>query len=306
MELFYWNHGRLHLNLGDDEGVMRRPTLRFLLPGFAGATLLLASAVQAQSTRDEIEKRLTSQPLILRGLWAEDKLEFDGAGQPKKDYRTTSVTVCGMQVQNVAVSGKVLRLNGIRMALEWHPTPDSRSRRLTMDEVPVLKSKDPGSVEKMSVEIKGAENFGPAIDAIFATNLADLVPVLPDYWKVFAERQGEDIVSKRDPVIPDVKSGAVPRPWHVGGSVQPPKLIYQVDPVFSEEARRAKISGNTQIYMIVGADGVPQKVLIARPAGHGLDEKAVEAARQYRFRPATRDGEPVPVDLYIDVNFQVF
>ena len=58
--------------------------------------------------------------------------------------------------------------------------------------------------------------------------------------------------------------------------------------------------------MWVDKDGNPSHVRVVRGAGHGLDEKAVEAVRQYRFKPATKDGEPVMVDLYIDVKFQIF
>lgn len=94
--------------------------------------------------------------------------------------------------------------------------------------------------------------------------------------------------------------------YHVGGSVRPPALIHQVDPEFSEEARKAKFSGNVQVYLIVDEQGLPSHVRVVRGVGMGLDEKAVEAVRQYRFKPAMRDGKPVRVDLYIDVNFQIF
>ena len=94
--------------------------------------------------------------------------------------------------------------------------------------------------------------------------------------------------------------------YHVGGSVRAPSLIHQVDPEFSEEARKAKFSGNVQVYLIVDENGQPSHVRVVRGVGMGLDEKAVEAVRQYRFKPAMRDGKPVRVDLYIDVNFQIF
>jgi protein TonB len=93
---------------------------------------------------------------------------------------------------------------------------------------------------------------------------------------------------------------------HVGGSVRPPSVIYQVDPEFSEEARKAKFSGNVQVYLIVDANGNPSHVRVVRGVGMGLDEKAVEAVRQYKFKPAMQNGRPVAVDLYIDVNFQIF
>jgi len=95
-------------------------------------------------------------------------------------------------------------------------------------------------------------------------------------------------------------------PMHIGGSVKAPVLTFKVDPEFSEEARKAKFSGNVQVYLWVDEQGNPTHVRVIRGVGMGLDEKAVEAVRQYKFKPATQNGKPVKVDLYIDVNFQIF
>jgi len=93
---------------------------------------------------------------------------------------------------------------------------------------------------------------------------------------------------------------------HIGGAVRAPSILVQVDPEYSEEARKAKFSGNVQVYLIVDAKGNPTHIRVVRGAGMGLDEKAVEAVRQYKFKPALEDGKPVAVDLYMDVNFQIF
>ena len=93
---------------------------------------------------------------------------------------------------------------------------------------------------------------------------------------------------------------------HAGGVQQGPKLIYKVDPDFSEEARKAKFSGDVQVYLIVDEKGLPTHVRVVRGAGMGLDEKAVEAVRQYRFKPAMQDGKVVKVDLYINVRFEIY
>jgi protein TonB len=95
-------------------------------------------------------------------------------------------------------------------------------------------------------------------------------------------------------------------PMHIGGSVLPPSLLFHVDPEFSEEARKAKFSGDVQVYLWVDEQGNPSHVKVIRGVGMGLDEKAVEAVRQYKFKPAMRDGKPVKVDLYVNVNFQIF
>ena len=93
--------------------------------------------------------------------------------------------------------------------------------------------------------------------------------------------------------------------FHIGGGISSPVVLYQPEPEFSEEARKAKFSGNVLVYLWVDADGKPSHVRVVRPVGMGLDEKAVEAVRQYRFKPAMKDGKPVQVDLYVDVNFQI-
>ena len=92
---------------------------------------------------------------------------------------------------------------------------------------------------------------------------------------------------------------------HIGGGVSKPVVLYQVEPEFSEEARKAKFSGNVEVYLWVDTDGKPSHIKVVRGVGMGLDQKAMDAVRQYRFKPAMKDGKPVQVDLYVDVNFQI-
>ena len=93
---------------------------------------------------------------------------------------------------------------------------------------------------------------------------------------------------------------------HPGGSVSMPKVLYFVTPEFSEEARRAKFSGNVEVYLWIDEQGNPSHIRIVRGAGMGLDEKAIEAVRQYKFKPAMKDGKPVKVDIYMEVDFNIY
>ena len=93
---------------------------------------------------------------------------------------------------------------------------------------------------------------------------------------------------------------------HIGGGVSAPVLIYKVDPEFSEEARKAKVSGNVLVALWVGPDGLPSHVRVVRGIGMGLDENAVSAVKQYRFKPAMESGKPVTVEVNVEVDFQIF
>lgn len=93
---------------------------------------------------------------------------------------------------------------------------------------------------------------------------------------------------------------------HVGGGVSAPKLIYAVDPEFSDEARRAKYQGICVVSLVVDAQGNPSHIQIVRALGMGLDEKAIEAVKQYKFKPAYYQGHPVAVVVDISVNFRIY
>jgi protein TonB len=95
-------------------------------------------------------------------------------------------------------------------------------------------------------------------------------------------------------------------PKRIGGGVSAPVLIYQVDPEFSEEARKSKTAGNVLVNIWVDEKGNPTHVRVLRGIGMGLDEKAVAAVKQYRFRPAMENGKPVLVEMNVDVTFTIF
>ena len=93
----------------------------------------------------------------------------------------------------------------------------------------------------------------------------------------------------------------------VGGRVSAPVPLFQPEAEFSDEARRAKYQGVCLVGLIVDAQGNPQNVHIVRALGMGLDEKAMEAVRKYKFKPAMRDGKtPVPVYVNVEVNFRLY
>jgi protein TonB len=85
-----------------------------------------------------------------------------------------------------------------------------------------------------------------------------------------------------------------------------PLVVYKVEPEFTEAARKAKKSGIVLVNLTVDKRGMPQHVHILRGVGDGLDRKAVEAVKEYRFKPAMKDNQPVEVALNIEVNFQIF
>lgn len=94
--------------------------------------------------------------------------------------------------------------------------------------------------------------------------------------------------------------------FRVGGGVSAPKALDTPDPEYSEEARKAKYQGTCVLWLIVGPDGKPRDIKVARALGMGLDQKAIEAVRNWKFEPAMKDGKPVAVQINVEVNFRLY
>ncbi len=91
----------------------------------------------------------------------------------------------------------------------------------------------------------------------------------------------------------------------IDAKVVAPKAIYTPDPEYSKEAREAKIQGTCLLWLIVGADGNPRDIKVQKSLGKGLDEKAIEAVKIWKFEPATKDGQPVAVQINVEVSFRL-
>jgi TonB family protein len=105
--------------------------------------------------------------------------------------------------------------------------------------------------------------------------------------------------------------------YHVGCGVTPPKLLYQSEPQFSEIARQQGIEGIATLSFIVDAQGNPENVHVIksiadtvdskhRAAALTLDQVAIDTVKNYKFKPATKDGKPVPIILNVSIKFEAY
>jgi periplasmic protein TonB len=94
--------------------------------------------------------------------------------------------------------------------------------------------------------------------------------------------------------------------FRIGGGVSAPRVTYAPDPEYSDEARKAKYQGKVVLWAIIGPDGLPKDIRVQQPLGMGLDQKALAAVRQWRFDPARKSGQPVAVQVNIEVHFRLY
>ena len=122
--------------------------------------------------------------------------------------------------------------------------------------------------------------------------------------RVLTAEQWEKLKADTSGPQPFAAAAGAPVAYSAGGGVSAPVLLSKVEPQYTEEARQAKLQGTVVLYVEVGPDGRASNVRVQRSLGMGLDEKAIEAVKQWRFRPGMKDGKPVTVVATIEVNFR--
>ena len=97
-----------------------------------------------------------------------------------------------------------------------------------------------------------------------------------------------------------------PGVYRVDGEVTAPRVIYAPDPEYTDKARKAKINGTVVVSLIVTADGRVRDVQVIKSLTPDLDRKAIEAFRKWKFNPATKDGQPVAVQIKAEASFKLY
>ncbi len=100
----------------------------------------------------------------------------------------------------------------------------------------------------------------------------------------------------------DEKTGGA---YKVGNGVLPPKVLYKVDPDYTQEDKDAKVEGPVVLQMVVTAEGTADQIKVIKSLSPGLDQKAIEALEKWTFQPGTKDGKAVPVYATVEINFRL-
>ena len=94
-------------------------------------------------------------------------------------------------------------------------------------------------------------------------------------------------------------------PYRPGSGISPPRLLHEVKPDYTDEARRTGLTGEVVLEIVVRRDGSVGDVRVLQGLGQGLDRRAIDAVRQWRFSPALRLGKVVDVLVEVAVEFRL-
>lgn len=156
---------------------------------------------------------------------------------------------------------------------------------------------DPGSVTTTLSAAHATKVLKDALDAIFAQGLDErMMASMPDFWKLYYQA-----AAARTDYRPS--DASVQRQTTVDKKA---RLLTNFEPQSNEYAQANGVAGMALYHVVIGSDGKPGEIAVARPIGFGLDENAADAIRKASFEPAVKDGKPVAVLLDLVVQFRIY
>jgi TonB family protein len=304
-------------------------------------TLLFALSLGVLPTRvwasGEVEQHLRDQykgkTLLLRNFYSGNSLRYDASAQLSERAAVGDWTVAAVvRVDDVKVSSHRLTIQAKRVHM-------GRVRNAGFSPVPTpagKAGKDYEEARKLRIEADVSpgelisDNAEALLARIFLTSQDRFAELVPDYWKPcvlagvtnndlqkynachfsadFLDVPGVSYPPRQAPPQPAdaVGPGSAAKVFRSGKGVTPPKLFYQQEPGFSEEARQAKYQGTVTLGLVVDRTGRVRDIRIMSPLGCGLDRQAAEVVSTWKFVAGTKDGEPVDVEISVEVDFHLY
>ncbi len=285
-------------------------------------------------SEEELKRLLVGKTFYLRGGYLDNALSFDEHGGLAGHSPQGSYTLSLIEIGRVRLSKHKVELEGVRYGMHFlgalpyedpskavdrvRITPNKKVIRITIDREVVVKPKKGKHKEKDEAAAAAPAEEPPAnpgkattttspehawrilvaaLDAVFAPSLdARMMDAMPDFWKLYYQAAADKTDYRpSDPSV--LRQGEVDTKA---------RLTTPFEPESNEYAQQAGVAGMALYHAVIGADGKPAEIAVARPIGFGLDENAVAAIRGAKFEPAMKDGKAVPVLLDLVVQFRIF
>ncbi|HET9366263.1 MAG TPA: energy transducer TonB [Candidatus Angelobacter sp.] len=245
-------------------------------------SLTFIPLAHADSLKDELNQHYKNRILALRSPFVYGDQKFDSAGHPLSSPSGDWLVYGGIFVRDLSLSPNELQLEGPRVALtETQENEKPSAMPLGKNDIKVKISLDS--------PLNSIEEAEALLNRVFFLDKDGLLHAKPEY-----RRAGEEVV---EPIYKVGKDK---------DNVKPPRATYTPEPEFTEEARRSRFQGTVILGLLLDKNGQICRIRIERPLGKGLDEAAVKGVETWRFKPATKDGEPVAIEMNIEVSFRLY
>jgi TonB family protein len=288
----------------------------------------LAADKSAHAGTDTLEQDLHTkyehQVLMLRDFYCGKELKFASDGRLISGGYSGSWTTCrDIRIEKVKISNGKLSLSGHRIYL-WFDPQMKQFRDVTLDQSNKEKRAEARKYlkenSKLSLQIGLPPNADESaiqsiLGKLFYGSEQEFQASVSGIWvgyfhppaKSTELNENQLPANKKVPQVGNdqlLNGQAIERVGSNG--VRAPQVIYNPDPDYSDEARAARFQGTVVLTAVVGPKGNVDKLWVLRPLGLGLDEQAAAKIATWKFKPASKDGNPVAVEVQVEVSFNLY
>jgi len=250
--------------------------------------IVFACAPLHADERKELQKRLqekyVQQSLFIRNFYGGDDLVFDSQGNLMKGDKTLgyrgSWAAAAIYIEKVELRKDKLILRG-RRVIECYCSEQWEPQRLPHNpKIQIEIELDADHIEQTALTA--------VLEKVFLNQADDMICLIPDAWRA----EGFQPLEKHF--------------FKTGEGVGIPKGINTLDPEYSDDARAGKLQGTVVLWLAIDEQGNPVEIKILRCLGRGLDEKSIEAVKTWKFEPARKHGQPVAVQMNVELTFHLY
>lgn len=281
---------------------------------FCLVTVVAISTATAQEAGPYLKQQCEGKILVLRHPLQGNFQEYDSDGKVRKGGAEGPWTLYGrLKVDEVELSADKLLLKGHRVDYKLDSSvhqlaPFPNKIRVTVQI----------SLNQLPQNLTEADDV---LGRVFALTKKDVVDSAPEFWRGYLNKNipprppeekavtPADQPDKRPELLArgaNVPENDETRLFKIGGSVQRPEAVFTPPPEFPDRASNEHYDGIVVLNVIVDTSGKVRNIRLVRPAGMGMEEEAVATLSKWRFKPAQREGEPVAVEMNIEVAFNKF
>jgi TonB family protein len=241
--------------------------------------IFIQLAAHADNIKDALNHKYKKQVLALRSPFTKGTQKFDSQGQPMEaPSKGPWLLYGGIHIEKLNLSADTLSLQGPRVGFtgekDGKPVAISLSKTVHVE-------------IHLDQPLKSAEEAEIILNRVFFLEGDSKDHAKPEF------RRGDGTTSI-EPI------------YKVSDGVRAPQATYTPEPTFSEAARQARFKGIVILQIVVDKTGHVARVRLERALGYDLDVNAMEGVKVWRFDPATKDGQPVAVEMKIEVSFNLY
>jgi TonB family protein len=263
--------------------------------------LFLVQAAHADTIKDALSQKYKDRVLALRTPFARGDQKFNSAGQLLNAHSSDPWLLYGaFQVEKLNLTKDTLRLEGPRVALRYVKTIDSTF---------LTKLSKSAKVEiHLDHPLNSLDEAQELMDRVFFPEDEVTQHAAPEFRRADDTTPDDQIfhISKNAFHRPGDNAPEAADDHDKEGIILPPRATYTPEPGYSPLASHAKYQGTLVLKIVIDKAGKISRIRLERALGMGLDENAMEEVKRWRFNPATRNGQPVAVEMNIEVSFNLY